>query len=365
MEVNLGSVFRRERGDARARNWYVEFSFNGKRIRKKARGARTKSEAKAYLRNIERETDRDEYTPGKRKEALFEVFAESYLKWAETNKLSWKRDRIFLSHLVPFFRGKTMNGITPLLIEDYKRKRKEKVSGSTVNRELACLKHMFNMAMDEGMARENPVRKVRFFREQGRKERILTDREKEELMKKCEGYLKAAVIVALNTGMRRGEILGLRWSRVDFTRNVITVERTKSGKPRRVPMNSLAESTLRSMRENRENGEYVFWNRKTGKAMKNVKKSFRKACERAAIANLRFHDLRHTFATELAEKGVDIATVCELLGHSSIVLTKRYSHPSPKHKREAVEILVGAGRRETSGMLPGLLTDECPARLTN
>ena len=91
--------------------------------------------------------------------------------------------------------------------------------------------------------------------------------------------------------------------------------------------------------------EYVFWNSKSGKPVQDVKKSFKSACEDAGIENLRFHDLRHTFATRLVESSVDIVTVAELLGHSSLRMTMRCSHPSPDHKRNAVENLVREERR--------------------
>jgi integrase len=353
----LGSVFKRKRKDARAQNWYVEYSYGGKRIRKLARGARTKSEAKAYLREIERQIDRGEYIPRKRKDVLFEVFADYYLKWAKVNKLSWERDRIFLDHLVPFFKGMMLQQITPMLIEDFKRRRKEKVSGSTVNKEVSCLRHMLNMAIDERFITENPVRKVRFFPEHNKKERILNEREIMELLKYCNERIRPIIIIALNTGMRRGEILNLRWQNVDLYRKFISVEKTKSGRTRKIPMNSLVEKILRNLSLKKVNDEYVFWNRRTGKPVQDLKKAFKSACKKAGIDNLRFHDLRHTFATKLVENGVDIVTVSELLGHSSLRMTMRYSHPSPEHKRDAVENLVKIEEKKSAELLTELLTE--------
>jgi integrase len=354
----VGSVFRRKRKDARARNWYVEYSYGGKRVRRRAKGARTKSEAKAYVRGILAQIDRGEYLARKPREILFKVFAKYYMKWAKVNKRSWKRDRTFMAHFRPFFEGRMLHRMTPMLIEDYKRKRRENVTGATVNRELACLKHMFNMALNDGIVAENPVRKVRFFREDGQRERILTPEEEGELLKHCNDYLKNAVLIALNTGMRRGEILALKWGQVDLARGVLTVENTKNGKRRKIPVNSALRCVLGKLRENGDSDEFVFPNRKTGESVKNVKKSFRRACEKAGIKGFRFHDLRHTFATRLVERGVDLATVSELLGHSTIVLTKRYSHPSPAHKREAVETLAGMERTSQTRLLTGMLTGQ-------
>jgi len=353
----LGSVFKRKRKDTKAQNWYVEYSYGGKRVRRLARGARNKSEAKAYLREIERQVDSGEYVTKKLKKVLFKIFADYYLKWAKVNKLSWKSDRTSLGHLNPFFKGMMLHQIIPLLIEEYKRKRMEKVSGSSVNRELACLRHILNMAVNEGIIAENPVRKVRFFKEDNQKERILCERESEELLKHCNGQIRPIIIIALNTGMRRGEILKLRWQNVNLDRKFITVERTKSGKIRKVPMNTLVEKNLRELWKKRGNEKYVFWNGNTRKPIQDVKTAFKNACRRAGIEGLRFHDLRHTFATNLVESGVDIVTVSELLGHSTIKMTMRYSHPTPAHKRRAVESLVKIEEGESAELLTELLPE--------
>ena len=113
-------------------------------------------------------------------------------------------------------------------------------------------------------------------------------------------------------------------------------------------MNSMVHEVLEKRLKEKGKKSYVFWNKMTRKPIQDVKKAFKTACSRAGIEDLRFHDLRHTFATRLIESGVDIVTVSELLGHSTIKMTMRYSHPTPVHKRNAVEILVKAGR-ENSG----------------
>lgn len=302
----MGSVFRRKRNDARANNWYLEFSHGGKRIRRLAKGAETKTEARAILREIERQIYRGEFIPKKKREILFEVWADRYFEWSKLNKRSWKSDMTSLGHLVPFFKGKLLQSITPLLIEDYKQKRKKLVSGATINRELSCMKHMLNIAIGEGILNLNPVKRVRFFPERNSLFRILLPVEKERLLQSCEGYLRVAVIVALNTGMRRGEVLGLRWSQVDFERDFIKAERTKSGKDRAIPMNSQVVNVLKEHRAHEGHKEFVFWNAMTQKPILDIKRSYKTACRRAKIEGLRFHDLRHNFASSLVENGVDI-----------------------------------------------------------
>lgn len=101
----------------------------------------------------------------------------------------------------------------------------------------------------------------------------------------------------------------------------------------------------------------TLWNKMTRKPIQDVKKAFKTACSRAGIEDLRFHDLRHTFATRLIESGVDILTVSELLGHSTIKMTMCYSHPTPVHKRNAVDILVKTGREKSVEILPEMLRE--------
>lgn len=137
------------------------------------------------------------------------------------------------------------------------------------------------------------------------------------------------------------------------------MERTKSGKTRFIPLNSVVESILLEMVKKKKHEQYVFWNSMTNKPIQDVKTGFRNACKRAKIERLRFHDLRHNFASSLVENGVDIVTVSELLGHSNINLTaKRYSHPSPLHKKHAVESLVGKNEEKSVELLPEMLTGE-------
>jgi integrase len=215
------------------------------------------------------------------------------------------------------------------------------VTKTTVNRGLQILKRMFNLASDWGYASENPVTKVRLFSEKGnKKERILAAEEERALMESCSEHLRPIVITALNSGMRRGEILKLRWATVDFDKRIVRVEETKSGEPRKVDMNAVLFELLRWQRILNPAGEYVFMNPDTGKPYVEVGKAFRAACRRAGIKGLRFHDLRHTFASRLIEAGANIITVRDLLGHSSVKLTERYTHSNGEQKRRAVELLV-------------------------
>jgi integrase len=152
----------------------------------------------------------------------------------------------------------------------------------------------------------------------------------------CNGHLRPIVQIALNTAMRLREILYLKWCNVDFNRNIIVVTKTKSKKNRNVPMNGLVTETLQGIERK---SEYVFCDPKTGEPYHSIKTTFGKALKRAGLEGVRFHDLRHTAATMMVMSGVDLVTVKEILGHSSIEMTMRYAHPTAEGKMNAVKTL--------------------------
>jgi len=148
-------------------------------------------------------------------------------------------------------------------------------------------------------------------------------------------YLTPMVLLALNTGLRRGELFNLRWDDVDLKRAMLTVQGAgaKSGKTRHVPLNAEAVRVLKSW--DAEVGGLVFPGQ-DGASMTTLKTAWLNVAKAAGLKNLRFHDLRHTFASNLVQRGVDLNTVRELLGHSDFSLTLRYAHLAAEHKAAAV-----------------------------
>jgi integrase len=246
--------------------------------------------------------------------------------------------------LSAFFNGYKLSKITPFLIEKYRIERGKKVTRmskkpiakATIDRELATLKAFFNMAIRDGKVDTNPVKDVKFFKEDNKKERILTPEEIQRLLAECHGHLKPIVQIALNTAMRLREILYLKWCNVDFNRNIIVVTQTKSSKNRNVPMNNLVIEALQAIERK---SEYVFCDPKTGEPYHSIKTTFSNALKRAGLTGVRFHDMRHLSATVMVISGVDLATVKEILGHSSIEMTMRYAHPTSEGKMNAVKAL--------------------------
>jgi integrase len=169
--------------------------------------------------------------------------------------------------------------------------------------------------------------------------RVLTEDEEMRLYAELADHIKPIVTIALNTGLRLGEIMKLKWSDVDLSKQLLKVENTKSGKVRYVPINASVVTYLRD-------GQ--------GKLFKinNPKQGFRAACRRSRVQALRFHDLRHTFATRSLQGGADIETVRQILGHSSLSVTQKYVHSGLDQMRQAVESLP-------------ILSHICPAQKSN
>lgn len=339
----FGTVYLRETKQGKSR-WYLDFDAGGRRIRRVVKNAQTRGEAVIALQEKVTEAFGKEHGLKVEKRLRFSELADQYVEdYARANKRSWRSDKYRIeAHLKPYFGDVTLQDISPLLIEKYRVERlKMGVSKSTINRETTILKKMLNLALDWGLTDQNPVIKVRLFSEKGtEKERILSDEEEVKLLARCPGYLRPIVITALNTGMRRGEILNLRWRNVDLKKRLVKVEQTKSGTSRVIPINGCLYNELVKAKEASGKAEHLFPNPETGLPYTQVRKGFKNACQKAGVKELRFHDLRHTFATRLIESGADIITVRDLLGHFSVRVTQRYTHPGQDKKREAVELLL-------------------------
>ena len=153
------------------------------------------------------------------------------------------------------------------------------------------------------------------------------------------------VLLALNTGLRRGEIFNLKWTDIDFSRKTLTVEgaTTKSGQTRHIALNAEIIRVLQEWQQQTVS-ELVFQSPVTGEPFNNIKTSWSQLRKNANITDFRFHDLRHTFASKLVMADVNLYTVKELMGHSTIQMTERYAHLAPEHKATAVERLVNLNR---------------------
>jgi len=319
-----------KKGDA----WYIDYYVDGKRKRE-AIGSNRKLAESALAKRKVQVAENKFLDIARKPKTTFDELAKIYIDYAKTNKLSWTRDEYSIKRLSQNFAGKRLEQISPLLIEKYKNARVKEVSVATLNRELACLKHMFSKAIEWQLYTSNPVKAVKLFKEHNQRLRYLTVGEVHRLIGELPVHLKPVVQCALHTGMRRGEILGLKWDDIDLKQRLIFVRNSKNGEGREIP---LAVELLRELRSLSKTGEYVF-SLDGHSRIQSIRTGFENARKRARISDFTFHDLRHTFASHLVMSGVDLLTVKELLGHKSINMTLRYSHLSPAHKRKAVELL--------------------------
>lgn len=277
------------------------------------------------------------------KRILFTKLAERFMEYSEANKKSYERDITSIKYLSRAFGDKNIHQINSWHIEQYKSNRKKDLtcygrppSNATINRELACLKTMFNKAIEWSLISANPAKDIKSFRENNVNLRILSPEEFQKLYDNSSDIFKSFLTIAINTGLRPGEILNLRWKDIDLKQNYINVTDSKNGESRKIPINKALHKCL-SNYLNKDN--VCVMTHKDGSPVKSNKGAFYSALKKSGIDHYRIYDLRHTFASNLVMAGVDIVTVKELMGHKDISMTMRYSHPTPEHKKQAVERL--------------------------
>lgn len=326
---------------------------DGRRRREKTT-ATTKEEANALLRMKLSEVTKATLLGVRSLDAIqpktFAAFmSEEYLphcKATHTATTYVNSDEVRARILKPFFGGMLLRAVTPGDVQRYVDKRIAQpafhrgrpVRPATVNRELVFLSGVFSEAERRGYVERNPVRGIAHLPERNDKLRWLTVEEEGKLLAYCPAFLRPIVLLAIHTGMRRGEILNLKRVDLNFTDGLIRVADTKNHKARYIPMNAKAREILEQTPEVL-GVPFVFVNPDTGDRYVDTTHAFLRACRRAGITGLRFHDLRHTFASRLAQAGVPLNNIRELMGHGSMQMVLRYAHLSPNCLRDAVAVL--------------------------
>lgn len=327
-------------------SYWVSFTdASGKRIRQPT-GTSDLKEAKAIEAKLRLEAFQAKQW-GKQPSRTFDELMLAYLKATEDEKRSAERDKYSAKHLYQFFTGHQLEMLKGSDIRAYIVARKsEGAAQGTVNREIGLFSSAINYARNEwDWDIPNPVMGKRLREPEGRI-RWLTKEEAGRLTKAAETdpratHLPDLIRLAVNTGMRKGEMLELEWQRVDLKANLVhlNAEHTKAGKRRSVPLNDEARAALLNRARFRAihcpDSPWVFANRK-GERIGSIKTSFSSACEIAEIENFTVHDLRHTCAAWLVSAGASLIEVRELLGHSTIRMTERYAHLAPDNVRNAV-----------------------------
>ena len=305
------------------------------RVRRKGTPDQTKSflslqDAHKWARSVEIEIDRGTYvdTSNAQKTTMAELI-ERYIEDVLPRMKGEIEDRIRLNAIKRHPACKIrLSNLTPTVMGKYRDERLTKVSAGTVIRELAYLSSIINHARREwGINIDNPIRMVRKPQSPQGRDRILSTSERRALLVAVKPagrrnvWLEPVVKFALETAMRRGELLSLRWNNIDLNRRTALLETTKNGERRLVPLSSSAIDILNNLP--RHIGGEVFPVSACALAA-----MFNRAVVRAGISNFRFHDLRHTAITELAKKLPNLVELSAVSGHKSLKMLQRYYHPN-------------------------------------
>lgn len=359
--------------------FYVQWK-RGRKVRLGDANVMTLTKARAEAMKTLSEAA-DDQTPSRAQKPaakLSQLIDNHYEAWALSQKRSGAADVARLRSIFKPWLDKRIDQITPWLVEKHRQQRqKQGRAATTINREIATLRGALNRAVDWNLIPENPLAKVKLQKTDRRpRVRYLSDHEEQALMRALDerdavrragresgnqwraergydllpdtsgGYgdhLKPLVLLALQTGLRRGELFNLRWSdiRLDEGSATLTVrgDGAKSGQTRHVPLNNAAAAVLRTWKAQRPDGASLVFPGRGGGKLDNINKAWKALLESSGVKAFRFHDCRHHFASKLVMAGVDLNTVRELLGHQSIDMTLRYAHLSPDHKRAAVEAI--------------------------
>lgn len=319
--------------------------------------------------------DERQETERQRANQLGKYLVEHYKPWLEARNAK-TADRIIQTIQSGFadFLKTPLSEITARKVEQWRNQKvKAQMGKATVNHYVNSLKGAMSRAVEWDLIPNHDLKKVKTLKVESTRLRylspdeeeslLLTLRERDERLKTARDqanefrrvrsyptqpdlreqeysdHLEPIVLLAMNTGMRRGEIFQLKWSNIDFYSKTLTVEagNAKSGKSRIIPLNDTAFHVLENWKPISQS-QYVFHG-KDREPLTDIKKGFLRVLEEADIEEFRFHDLRHHFASKLVMRGVDLNTVRELLGHADIKMTLRYAHLAPEHKARAVNLI--------------------------
>ncbi len=270
----------------------------------------------------------------------FNQAAEGFLIYSRSRKKTFKRDEQMMITLGKFFDNRSLDSLTLDVIEAYvmfRRRQNPTIMGSSLNREIACLKAIINRAIRNGQLEKNPISFFKFFKETPRN-RTLTPDEYRRLLENCSKRTGIFVQFAYVTAMRKGEIRGLRWDQVNFQYKVIILEATdtKTLEKREIPLDEALMEMLRHIP--RTLGSPFVFNIK-GKSIGDIKTNFNSACRRAEIKGFHFHDLRHCAITNMRKAGVPDNVIMSISGHKTTAMFRRYDSVDRVDRHKALERL--------------------------
>jgi integrase len=332
----------------RGQVWWMCFSYKGKFIRRSTETKEKKLAERVYRKCLGEVAEDKWFKRLAGEDMTFKEMMKKYMKeHSIPKKASSERDTSSLTHLLPFFEGYTLTEVTPKLINEYKTaRRNEQASPCTINRELALAKHAFTLAVKEWeWVEENPVKKVSMEKEPISRDRWLTFEEEERMLPLSPQWLSGIIIFAIETGCRRDEILSLVWKDVDLFKKVATILGKKTDERRTIPLTNRALEVLKDrgrarMKVRSIKEDFVFADPQGQKInIHSLRWAFEEVIKKVEIEDFRFHDLRHTFASRLAQSGVDPYTIQRLMGHKTFTTTQRYAHHYSESLRKGITAL--------------------------
>ncbi|HVZ81874.1 MAG TPA: site-specific integrase, partial [bacterium] len=255
--------------------------------------------------------------------------ADSFMEYSRSRKRTWQSDEQKIAVMKAHFGNIPLDVLNADRVERFLNKLRE--SGSkgkplklaTLNLYIACLKTLVNRAVNNNLLERNPIRGLKLFKANNVRDRTLSQDEHRRLLEACSEHLRPIFVLAYDTGMRRGEILGLRWDQVDYAKGRIRLEAadTKTNEAREIPLDASLMEMLR--RQPVAFGSpYVFSFK--GRPVADVKTAFNAACARAGIKDFRFHDLRHCAVTNMRKAGVPAHVIMSVSGHKTMHMLHRY-----------------------------------------
>ena len=307
----------------KAGNWYIDYYVD--RRRKRERIGPSKTLAKEILRKRQTDAVEGRFFPERRAASrIFGEFIEKYWE-LEGRNLRAKGIRGILDVFKKRFGDKSMADITPADLQAFYNETADRTSAATANRQMNFLSPIFNRAKEwRDYFGDNPAKAVRRRKEENKRLRFLSEDEIRRLLGCASTRIRPLLSCALLTGMRRGEILQLRWEQVDIARRHIYVLKTKSSKPRELPIGVKLLRMFLDLHPKTEGPVFEV-------PEITLRVHFRHALIAADIRDFRFHDLRHTFASHFIMRTGDLPALQKLLGHSTPDMTQRYAHLAKEH----------------------------------
>lgn len=315
----MASICKRKEG------WQVQIRKKG--YKPVSKSFQKKSEADAWARQIESEMDRSIFVDRTQAEqtTLGELL-DRYLAQITPHKKGFKQETSRIGVIRDgHLSSRALSTLTSADFASYRDSRLKSVSGTTVNKELNLFAHAFDVAKkDWAIPVENPVRSIRRPKNNPSRERRLKVGEETKLTAAAGGSILAEIIpFALETAMRRGEIAEMRWEHVNLNDSILLIPETKTGFSRTVPLSPKACQVLRKLPRRLDGGVF-------GVEPQSITQAFERACERAEIDDLRFHDLRHEATSRLFERNLNPMQVSAITGHRTLEMLKRYTHLKPQ-----------------------------------